>query len=223
MTMEKRRSGRIRAVLPLKVSGTDVEGGTFCDLALTLDIGSSGARLGSMRRQLPVGSIVVAQHRHRKATFEVVWMRPSHHGDNHFVGVKSVHQRDPWGLLADTSLEAAAAEIQNSDGDRNPDAGVFLPRRARTKITSSACVCEPGSEEIVGVVNMSREGLCFRSRREYVPDTWVRVAVPYMRGGSNIFQISRIAWRRDINAWEREYGISYLKGYAENDAWGAGS
>jgi PilZ domain-containing protein len=221
--MEKRRSGRIRAVLPLKVSGTDVQGGTFCDLALTLDIGSSGARLGSMRRQLPVGSVVVAQHRHRKAAFEVVWMRPSNNGDNHLVGVKSIQQRDPWGLLNDTSLEAAVAEIQNFDGDREPEASRFLPRRPRAKVTVSACVCEPGSEQIVSVVNMSREGLCFRSRREYVPDTWVRVAVPYMRGGSNIFQISRVAWKRDINGRESEYGVSYLKGYTANDAWAEGA
>ena len=221
--MEKRRSGRIRAVLPLKVSGTDVEGGSFCDLALTLDIGSSGARLGSVRRQIPVGSIVVAQHRHRKATFEVVWMRPSNNGDNHFVGVKSIQRRDPWGLLTETSLEAAAADIQDSEGGGETNACSLSPRRPRTKITANACVCEPGSEEMVSVVNMSREGLCFRSRREYVPDTWVRVAAPYMRGGSNIFQISRIAWKRDINTKEREYGISYLKGFAGNDAWGGGT
>ena len=221
--MEKRRSGRIRAVLPLKLSGTDMEGGNFCDLALTLDIGSSGARLGSVRRKVPVGSIVVAQHRHRKATFEVVWMRPSNTGDNHFVGVKSIHQRDPWGLLNDTSFGAAVADIQARDGAAEQEANVLLPRRPRTKITASACVCEPGSEELVSVVNMSREGLCFRSRREYVPDTWVRIAVPYMRGGSNIFQISRIAWKRDVNSREKEYGISYLKGYTGNDAWGAGT
>ena len=221
--MEKRRSGRIRAVLPLKVSGTDVQGGSFCDLALTLDIGSSGARLGSMRRQVPVGSIVVAQHRHRKAAFEVVWMRPSNNGDNHFVGVKSIQQRDPWGLLNEASLEAAVAGIQDFDAAREPEACRLLPRTPRTKVTVSACVCEPGSEQVVSVVNMSREGLCFRSRREYVPDTWVRVAVPYMRGGSNIFQISRVAWKRDINGQEREYGVSYLKGYAANDAWTEGA
>lgn len=219
--MEKRRSGRIRAVLPLKVSGTDADGGSFCDLALTLDIGSSGARLGSVPREIPVGSIVVAQHRHRKATFQVVWMRPSNHGNNHFVGVKSIRQRDPWGLLNGTSLEASIAEAQDGDGDI--ERASISPRRPRTKITTSACVREPGSEEIVSVVNMSREGLCFRSRREYVPDTWVRVAVPYMRGGSNIFQISRIAWKRDINSKEKEYGVNYLKGSAGNDAWGAGA
>jgi hypothetical protein len=222
MTMEKRRSGRIRAVLPLKVSGTDVEGSSFCDLALTLDIGSSGARLGSVRRKIPVGSTVVAQHRHRKAALQVVWIRPSNNGDDHFVGVRSVQQRDPWGLLTNTPLEASA-DTQVREGDREPDANGLLPRSPRTKITASACVCEPGSEDLVSVVNMSRQGLCFRSRREYVPDTWVRVAAPYTRGGSNIFQISRIVWKRKIDAKEKEYGVSYLKGYAGNDAWGAGS
>lgn len=221
--MEKRRSGRIRAVLPLKVSGTDVEGGSFCDLALTLDIGSAGARLGSVRRKVPVGSIVVAQHRHRKATFEVVWMRPSNTGDHHLVGVKSIHQRDPWGLLTDTSLQAAVADPEDRGSNGEADANCLSPRRPRTKITASACVCEPGSEEIVSVVNISREGLCFRSPREYVPNTWVRVAAPYMRGGSNIFQISRVAWKRDINSKEKEYGLNYLKGYSGNDAWGGGA
>jgi len=221
--MEKRRSGRIRAVLPLKVSGTDVEGSSFCDLALTLDIGTSGARLGSVRRNIPVGSTVVAQHRHRKAALQVIWTRPSKNGNDHFVGVRSVHQRDPWGLLTNTSLEASIADSPIPDGDRGPDASGVSPRSPRTKIKASACVCEPGNEEVVSVVNMSREGLCFRSRREYVPDTWVRIAVPYMRGGSNIFQISRIAWKRDVNSREKEYGISYLKGYTGNDAWGAGT
>jgi len=221
--MEKRRSGRIRAVLPLKVSGTDVEGGSFCDLALTLDIGTSGARLGSVRRKIPVGSTVVAQHRHRKATLQVVWIRPSNNGNDHFVGVRSVQQRDPWGLLTNTSLEASVADSEVPDDDRELDASGVSLRSPRTKIKASACVCEPGNENVVSVVNMSREGLCFRSSREYVPDTWVRVAAPYTRGGSNIFQISRIVWKRDINAKEREYGVDYLKGHSGNDAWGGGA
>ena len=90
------------------------------------------------------------------------------------------------------------------------------PARARLRLT--ACVAEPGNEAVVETENVSREGLCFRSAREYVVDTFVRVAVPYTPEASNIFLIGRVCWvNRQHSA--NEYGINYVTRDKREDVW----
>lgn len=226
--MNKRRSERMKAVLPIKLSGNNNDGGSFCDIAHTLDIGRTGARLGSVRRLFEVGEPVVVQYRHRKVEYKVVWTKSLKPQSDHWIGLRSIEQRDPWGIYHSNTLldEAELTEMGNAhsaDGSAEQlQAPPQEPRRPRTKMKMTACITQPGSETLVDVVNVSREGLCFRSAREFAPNTLVRVAAPFTPGGSNIFVIGRVTWSRATENGS-EYGINYLRQYSAEDVWDGAS
>jgi len=98
----QRRRSRLKAVLPVRVSGYDDSGKSYNDLAHTLDITESGVRLGAVRRHLEVGTQVTVQYKQRKAEFRVVWTEPLPKLKEHHVGLEAVAQRDMWGLEADS-------------------------------------------------------------------------------------------------------------------------
>ena len=52
METRKRRTGRTKAVLPVRIKGTDSGGKAFEELAHTLDVTPTGVRLGAIRREL---------------------------------------------------------------------------------------------------------------------------------------------------------------------------
>lgn len=96
---DRRRLERVKAVLPVRVSGNNDSADGFSDLVHTLDISSSGARLGAVRRQFEVGTQIVLQYRQHKAEFRVVWIRPLGAGGELQVGLEAdVQRRDLWGL-----------------------------------------------------------------------------------------------------------------------------
>jgi hypothetical protein len=222
----------MKAVLPIKMIGTD-SGGHYCDLVHTLDIGDVGARLGSVRRSLQVGSNIVVQYRHRKSEFKVVWVKSLSARNDQWIGLRSVEQKDPWGIPRATPLvdQAELNVIAEDPRSRPNGAGTFTAteregdfsrqqRQARPKVKVAACVCQPGSEDVVTVANMSRDGLCFQSVREYVAGTMIRVSAPYAPGTSNIFMTARVAWVRTGVTDMNEYGVNYVKNYFGDDAWG---
>lgn len=98
--MDKRRNQRIKAVLPVRVSGNDIAGDSYSELAHTLDISPHGARLGAVRRQLEVGSQMTVHYRQRKAEFRVVWTKPLTPGGEQQIGLEAGPQKDLWGLQA---------------------------------------------------------------------------------------------------------------------------
>jgi hypothetical protein len=97
----KRRLDRVKAVLPVRVSGSGDSGDGYCDLVHTLDVTSNGVRLGAVRRPLEVGSRVVLQYRQHRAEFRVIWIKPLGSSTELQVGLEADVQRDLWGL--DTS------------------------------------------------------------------------------------------------------------------------
>jgi hypothetical protein len=94
----KRRIDRAKAVLPVRISGNDLSGASYCELVHTLDVSQSGVRLGAVRRQLEVGSLIVLQYRQHKAEFRVIWIKPLGAGTEQQVGLEADAQRDLWGL-----------------------------------------------------------------------------------------------------------------------------
>jgi hypothetical protein len=97
----KRRLDRVKAVLPVRVSGSGDSGDAYCDLVHTLDVTSNGVRLGAVRRPLEVGNVVVIQYRQHRAEFRVIWIKPLGSSTELQVGLEADVQRDLWGL--DTS------------------------------------------------------------------------------------------------------------------------
>lgn len=225
--MEKRRSQRLKAVLPIKLFINSNGGSADCDLAHTLDVTRCGARLGSVRRQIQVGSVIAVQYQHRRTEFRVVWVKSLPAGNEHWIGLQSIEQKNvPWaipGLALSGSTVVYRQTITYTHGKvlRAGEPQGPLPQLARPprpKLNMTACVCQPGSEDIVPVLNMSRQGLCFESSREYIPETMIRIAAPYSPTGSaNIFMIARIVWAKKNGTEPNRYGIEYVKSYSRED------
>lgn len=100
----KRRRNRVKAVLPVRVLFSDSSGDQHCELAHTLDITSTGARLGAVRRPLKVGTRLTLQYKQHKAEFRVVWIVRLQHLKEHQVGLEALVQRDLWGLAAESGI-----------------------------------------------------------------------------------------------------------------------
>ena len=108
----QRCSNRQKAVLPVRVTGIDVENNSYADLVHTLDITASGVRLGAVRSNLKLGSLLTLQYRQHKAEFRVIWVSKRPCGKEYQVGLQALLERDLWGLEAEfrTRLQAPAAE-----------------------------------------------------------------------------------------------------------------
>jgi PilZ domain-containing protein len=94
--------------------------------------------------------------------------------------------------------------------------------RFRTRLT--ACVRAAGSElELAVCENMSRGGLCFRTRRRYSENDILEVAVPYTKGAASIFVPARVIYVQEVpSAGLHRHGAAYLRtgveeGRATND------
>lgn len=93
---------------------------------------------------------------------------------------------------APAPVPPAAAERQPSSPE--PEVAAAAPpeppaapkqqrRFTRTNLRKQGCVRQPGSDpDIVQVLDMSRGGIRFESKRIYRKFSWVEVAVPYMVG-----------------------------------------
>lgn len=100
--INNRRHDRTKAVLPVKLSGTDASGQAYQDWVHTLDITPTGARLGTVRRQFESGDAVTVQYRQRKAGYRVVWTKLLSPLGEYQVGLEMTSQeKDPWGMQGD--------------------------------------------------------------------------------------------------------------------------
>jgi len=111
----QRSLDRTKAVLPVRISGNDIDGKSYSELVHTLDVSRSGVRLGAVRRQLEVGSLVVLQYRQHKAEFRVVWTKPLGSGAEQQVGLQADAQRDLWGLQTDAANRSQAPGAATSN------------------------------------------------------------------------------------------------------------
>jgi hypothetical protein len=107
---KQRRLDRSKAVLPVRISGTDSSGEAYSELVHTLDVSRTGVRLGAVRRQLEVGAVVTLQYRQHKAEFRVVWTKPLRSGPEQQVGLESGAQKDLWGLDTTATNRPQTAE-----------------------------------------------------------------------------------------------------------------
>ncbi len=85
------------------------------------------------------------------------------------------------------------------------------PRAAKLQLP--ACIRQSGSEEDVVVTeNISRSGLCFRSKKRYAEGTSIEVAVPYAPESANIFVPARIVYSEELKPGGLfRHGAEYLQ------------
>lgn len=94
-----RRGNRTKAVLPVRVKGTDSAGRAFEELVHTLDVTPEGARLGSVRHELHLQDEITVFYRQRKIQFRVVWTKKMKGTSEFQVGLQAVsHDNEAWGL-----------------------------------------------------------------------------------------------------------------------------
>jgi hypothetical protein len=96
--MNKRFHARLKGVLPVKLSGRTSDGTVFEEIAHTLDITPTGARLGAIRRSLRVQDRLTLRYRQRKTEFRVVWIGSLKNTGESQVGLQTVAPGNPWCL-----------------------------------------------------------------------------------------------------------------------------
>jgi PilZ domain len=115
-------------------------------------------------------------------------------------------KEEPVEILPPASLEPEtvaqpAAHIENRR------------KHMRTKVSFKACIRSfTFGEDIVSCEDMSRGGLAFKSRKEYVVKTEVEVAAPYSPGAHAIFVRAQIVHVEELKK-ERRFrcGVCYAK------------
>jgi hypothetical protein len=115
---KQRSVDRSKAVLPVRISGNDVSGKAYSELVHTLDVSRTGVRLGSVHRQLEVGSLVVLQYRQHRAEFRVVWTKTLRASSEQQVGLEAGAPKDLWGVEANSP-----ARPQSPEANSRPSAG----------------------------------------------------------------------------------------------------
>jgi hypothetical protein len=94
----RRLQHRVKAVLPVRVRATDVEGRPFEEIAHTLDITATGSRVAAIHHQLRIAARVTVVYRQRRMAFSVVWAKAIDKHEFH-VGLQTVNQEnESWGL-----------------------------------------------------------------------------------------------------------------------------
>lgn len=110
----KRRHKRTKMVLPIRVWAKDVHNKPFNELAHTLDITPSGARIGAIHHDLKIGDKLTIQYHQRKILFRVVWIKPLEGTKEYQLGVEAdgAIGAETWGIeLSDLSDEYSSETV----------------------------------------------------------------------------------------------------------------
>jgi hypothetical protein len=116
----------------------------------------------------------------------------------------------------ESNEESGSASVNGSekasqqDSSGQPPNGRQKRKHARIQTKVSACIRQVGfPEEIATCEDLSRGGLCFKSRTRYIEGSRVEVAVPYSKGSGNIFVPARIAHVEEVAGLFR-HGAAYV-------------
>jgi hypothetical protein len=105
----------------------------------------------------------------------------------------------PLSILQPSS-GAQISSAYSSPADRKTAVPLDNRRKhPRTRVSYKASIRRPGfTDDIVTCEDMSKGGLCFRSRKQYFRGTDIEVAVPYSPGANAIYVPAQIAWVVEI-------------------------
>jgi hypothetical protein len=96
----------------------------------------------------------------------------------------------------------------SSEAKENPAAN--RRRYSRVNVKLWGYIVDGGNEDSIPILDVSRDGIRFRSSIKYEVEQVVQVAVAYMAGTANIFVPGRIVWRSGDDATELEYGLRFM-------------
>jgi hypothetical protein len=97
----------------------------------------------------------------------------------------------PGGAVPEEKLPPAASAAVARAANRRRD--------VRTRVRFTACVRQEHSgEEIVECDSISKDGVSFGSRRSYLLESIVDVAVPFLPGAAALFVVARVKHREPL-------------------------
>lgn len=148
----------------------------------------------------------------KKCGSSTFWKRAPQDAEETPVVVEMVESRCVgW---ADEEQEATAAAVVTTPPEP-ARAGRPENRRkhVRTKVNFKACVRSfAHGDDIVTCEDISRGGLCFKSRKRYTEKFKIEVAAPYSPGAPNIFVPAEIVHVVELKNEKRfRCGVAYLK------------
>lgn len=159
--MGRRVKNRIKAVFPVRMSGTDTDGKPFSQMVHTLDISSHGARLGGFKGKLKAGDTVSLQYRNFQVRHRICWLRPLGEHDMQ-LGVESLQpEKQIWGVKSAADYKddffvalAAQRKYERRANDRR--------KYTRFPVSGVVVVSNPVGEDrqSLRVTDISLEG-CF--------------------------------------------------------------
>jgi len=119
------------------------------------------------------------------------------------IWVQTLDEDPPRAASTGSDFQRIGQPAQTHDRQATP--------RFRTRLT--ACVRAAGSDlELAVCENMSRGGLCFRTRRRFQEADILEIAVPYTKGAANIFVPARVIYVQEVpNAGLHRHGAAYLR------------
>jgi hypothetical protein len=134
---------RLKAVLPVRVSGKAADGTVFDELTYTLDISRTGVRL-VLPRVVPLDEVLTIFYRQRKATFKVMWVGAQNGGRDNVGGLAAI---DPsivlWSELKKEEKGNYRDDFVREERDRQE--AVRHPAPAPAKAAAAAAGSHPGS------------------------------------------------------------------------------
>jgi hypothetical protein len=107
--MDRRRSPRVSAHLPVRVWGVDAHDLPFMQMASVKNLSATGAVIQGMRRRVRPGDILEVQLDREKAEFLVVWAgMPGSHSDGE-IGLRNLASEPClWGVALGCYSELVA-------------------------------------------------------------------------------------------------------------------
>jgi ribosomal protein L33 len=142
----------------------------------------------------------------KKCGSSTVWKEPRGAIEQEPVSQQAQQQQDVLGPPPAPTTPTPAEKPQASSADRR--------KHHRTRVSYKACVRGSGfEEEIATCEDMSRGGLCFKSRKRYFRGSLIDVAVPYEPDTASIFVPAQVVYVLELTE-EKLFrcGAAYLKG-----------
>jgi hypothetical protein len=111
---DKRTEARHKGVFAIKVSGRDLTGKLFDELAHTLDLSRNGARIGAIHFELEENDRLTVQYRSQKIEYRIAWVKKLEGSKEYQVGLRAIRQdQDPWNLQAHEATSKKGEEAES--------------------------------------------------------------------------------------------------------------
>lgn len=130
--MSGRVEPRIKCVLPVKVSGVDVQGNRFERLTCTLDISDRGARITGIPDEASLGAAIQVIYKNRRATFRVAW-----------VGRPGTRTEGQIGVLAEGKESQLWPELYKSQPKPHIDETAQKEQEAQQQVKEARAAVRP--------------------------------------------------------------------------------